>query len=63
MWLPKGCTRCGGDLYKTVTEDGEVHTCLQCGREYLAQPRRPMMTDAEVYSVFLEPNELPDLAA
>jgi predicted RNA-binding Zn-ribbon protein involved in translation (DUF1610 family) len=52
MWKPKGCTRCGGDLYQTVSEDGDVLSCLQCGREFLARPNRPRMTDAEVYALF-----------
>ncbi len=52
MWLHKGCTRCGGDMYNSMTEDGEVLTCLQCGHERLIRPRRPLMTDAEVMALF-----------
>lgn len=52
MWKPKGCTRCGGDLYQTMTEDGDVLTCLQCGREFLAHPRRPEMSPDEIYALF-----------
>jgi hypothetical protein len=61
MWKPKGCSRCGGDLYQTVSEDGLVLSCLQCGREFLAVSRRASMTDAEVYALFHE--EHPVLAA
>ncbi|HLG73402.1 MAG TPA: hypothetical protein VK009_23525 [Chloroflexota bacterium] len=63
MWLPKGCTRCGGDLYATESEDGLVHSCLQCGREVLVQPRHPLMTDAEILALFHEADDVPDLAA
>ena len=59
MWKSKGCTRCGGDLYQTASEDGDVLSCLQCGREFLAQPRRPSMTDAEVYALFHETDHEP----
>ncbi len=52
MWMPKGCIRCGGDLYRTATEDGDVLSCLQCGREFLARPRRPQMTSEELYALF-----------
>lgn len=52
MWKPKGCRRCGGDLYKTVTEDGDVLSCLQCGRELLDHPRYLEMTPAEKYALF-----------
>ena len=61
MWMPKACVRCGGDLYATATEDGQVMTCLQCGREFLAQPWRPQMTVEEVTALLRE-NE-PALAA
>jgi len=54
MWFPKGCQRCGGDLYKTVTEDGDVMTCLQCGREHLAAMRRPELSPEEIYALFEE---------
>jgi len=54
MWMTKGCNRCGGDLYKTTTEDGDVLTCLQCGREFLARPRRMEMTPEEMYALFHE---------
>jgi predicted nucleic acid-binding Zn-ribbon protein len=63
MWMPKGCTRCGGDLYQSTTEDGQVLSCLQCGREFLAQPRRPMMSDDEVYALFHEHEAARRLAA
>lgn len=62
MWLPKSCTRCGFDLYKTVDPDGEVLSCLQCGREVLANRRRPELSAAEAYALFHE-DDLPDLAA
>ncbi|HEX6512019.1 MAG TPA: hypothetical protein VF157_06965 [Chloroflexota bacterium] len=62
MWMTKGCTRCGGDLYRTMTEDGAVLSCLQCGREFLARPRRPQMTDEEVYAL-LHADEEHTLAA
>ena len=52
MWVPKGCDRCGGDLYKTSTEDGVVASCLQCGREFLSVRSRPIMSAAELYAVF-----------
>ncbi|GEM_PF-5273908 len=48
MWMPKGCDKCGGDLYKTTTDDGEVLSCLQCGREFLARPRHQEMTVEQV---------------
>ena len=54
MWKPKGCSRCGGDMYQTASEDGDVLSCLQCGRETLVRPRRRQMTDAEVYALFHE---------
>jgi predicted nucleic acid-binding Zn-ribbon protein len=57
MWMPKGCTRCRGDLYETVTEDGHVMTCLQCGREFLAHPRRPEMTREEMSALFRDDPE------
>lgn len=64
MWLPRGCTRCSGDLYKTMTEDGEVLSCLQCGHELLAVPRRPRMSDAEAYALFHDDEgAAPELAA
>lgn len=59
MWKPKGCERCGGDLYQTADEDGMVLTCLQCGREFLAEPRQPRMTDAEVYALLHEGEPAP----
>jgi DNA-directed RNA polymerase subunit RPC12/RpoP len=52
MWKPKGCTRCGGDLYQTATEDGDVMTCLQCGREFLEHARHPEMTRREMLELF-----------
>ena len=52
MWVPKGCQRCGGDLYKTKTEDGLVATCLQCGREFLDRPRQPEFTPEQLYALF-----------
>ena len=55
MWAPKGCVRCGGDLYKTMSEDGLVATCLQCGHEHLERPKHPEMTQAELYRLFREP--------
>ncbi|MBV9120744.1 MAG: hypothetical protein JOZ39_08535 [Chloroflexi bacterium] len=52
MWEPKACRRCGGDMYKTSTEDGIVSTCLQCGHEVLDQPRHPEMSPDELYALF-----------
>ncbi|HLQ33470.1 MAG TPA: hypothetical protein VK457_12350 [Chloroflexota bacterium] len=54
MWISRGCTRCGGDLYKTVAEDGDVLSCLQCGREFLAARRRAEMSQEEAYALFHE---------
>jgi len=54
MWISRGCTRCGGDLYKTADEDGDVLSCLQCGCEFLAQRRRPEMSPEETYALFHE---------
>ena len=54
MWVPKGCERCGGDLYETNTEDGLVATCLQCGREFLARPRHPQMSQEQLHALFHE---------
>lgn len=54
MWMPKACQRCGGDLYKTTTSDGEVLSCLQCGREILAAPARPFMSREEMRALFAE---------
>ena len=52
MWVPKGCQRCGGDLYESSTEDGVVATCLQCGRESLVKPRYQEMSPRELYALF-----------
>ena len=54
MWAPKGCERCGGDLYKTKTEDGIVATCLQCGREFLARPLHRELSPEQLYAIFHE---------
>lgn len=63
MWVPKGCQRCGGDLYKTSTDDGTVATCLQCGREFLAAPRRSRMSRDELYALFHEEDKRSSKAA
>ena len=57
MWRPKGCSRCGGDLYQTSTEDGEVLSCLQCGREVLLAERIPTMSREQVLALFHEDDE------
>ena len=33
MWIIKGCTRCGGDLFLELDLDGFHEHCLQCGYE------------------------------
>ncbi|MBV8087896.1 MAG: hypothetical protein JO247_24055 [Chloroflexi bacterium] len=62
MWVPKGCERCGGDLYKTKTEDGLVATCLQCGREFLDRPLHRELTSEQLYALFHE-DEHPAMSA
>ncbi len=33
MWIIKGCTRCGGDLFLDLDLYGFYEHCLQCGYE------------------------------
>ncbi len=56
MWKPKDCDRCGGDMYKTLTEDGEVLSCLQCGRER-ELAARPQMSVEEVRALLMDDSD------
>lgn len=59
MWIAKGCDRCGGDLYKTYTEDGQVLCCLQCGHEFVVRPAHQPMSKEAVRALLLGSGDEP----
>ncbi|HUZ76240.1 MAG TPA: hypothetical protein VMV93_01515 [Chloroflexota bacterium] len=63
MWKPKACDRCGGDMYRTSTDDGDVMCCLQCGREHTLAMPRPSLTVEEIRALLLAEDALEDRRA